>query len=542
MKNINQFIKNKLSIILGISLLLFVSILIFMYLQSITAFENLLKGRIDEVASSFCDDITDNFPILEQESIVISRGRVLKDLYSIRPESISEEKLYDVKNFVDWFIKNSDLKYSLIGYVSDNGKILYDSDRKTENILAPTYSEKLEIAQSFSKDTKDLGLKIKTLTNGEVLIFFNRAIRMRDIKGSVFGAIPLSQLAEVELNEHTDLFIANRDTKNLLYSSNSDYSRDSLKKKSIQANYMFVERDIDNPRWTISVTINTAPYLEEPKKAGIITLVVSIFFVFICSGIIMSLLNSTKKHNEQMEAELKTAHDMQMNLMPDKSPNLNQLNISGLCRPATEVGGDFFQYYPKDDGRFAFVIADVTGHGMKAAIPTVLFSGILDNQMEIGVETDKLFDKLNKSLCRKLKDRTFVCCAFGEIDTENMSLRFTNGGCPYPYHYKNSTQTTEEIILDALPLGVRDRTEYSFLDCKLEQGDKMVFCSDGIIESQNEKEEVLGFDKTRHIVNRLATSNVSAPDIVSGIMQEVDIFRGSAEQDDDQTVVVIEVL
>ena len=231
MKNINQFIKNKLSIILGISLLLFVSILIFMYLQSITAFENLLKGRIDEVASSFCDDITDNFPILEQESTVISRGRVLKDLYSIRPESISEEKLYDVKNFVDWFIKNSDLKYSLIGYVSDNGKILYDSDRKTENILAPTYSEKLEIAQSFSKDTKDLGLKIKTLTNGEVLIFFNRAIRMRDIKGSVFGAIPLSQLAEVELNEHTDLFIANRDTKNLLYSSNSDYSRDSLKKK-----------------------------------------------------------------------------------------------------------------------------------------------------------------------------------------------------------------------------------------------------------------------------------------------------------------------
>ena len=169
-------------------------------------------------------------------------------------------------------------------------------------------------------------------------------------------------------------------------------------------------------------------------------------------------------------------------------------------------------------------------------------SGILDNQIEIGVETDKLFDKLNKTLCRKLKDRTFVCCAYGEIDTESMNLRFTNGGCPYPYHYKISTQTTEEIILDALPLGVRNRTEYSFIDCKLEQGDKVIFCSDGIIESHNEKEEILGFDKTRHIINRLATSNVSAPDIVSGIMQEVDIFRGAAEQEDDQTVVVIEVL
>ena len=155
MKNINYFIKNKLSIILGVSLLLFVSILVFMYMQSITTFENLLKGRIDEVASSFCDDMTDNFPILEQESIVISRGRVLKDLYSIRPEKISEENLYDVKEYVDWFLKNSDLKYSLIGYASDTGTILFDSDRNTENILAPTFSEKLEIGRSFLNDTND---------------------------------------------------------------------------------------------------------------------------------------------------------------------------------------------------------------------------------------------------------------------------------------------------------------------------------------------------------------------------------------------------
>ena len=67
----------------------------------------------------------------------------------------------------------------------------------------------------------------------------------------------------------------------------------------------------------------------------------------------------------------------------------------------------------------------------------------------------------------------------------------------------------------------------------------MVFCSGGIIQSQNQKEEVFGFDEKRHIINRLATSKVSAPDIVSGIMQEVDIFRGTAEQEDDQTVVVI---
>ena len=74
MKNINNFIKNKLSIILGVLFYSFISILIFMYLQSITAFENFMKGRIDEIASKFCDDITDKIPTLEQESVVISRG------------------------------------------------------------------------------------------------------------------------------------------------------------------------------------------------------------------------------------------------------------------------------------------------------------------------------------------------------------------------------------------------------------------------------------------------------------------------------------
>ena len=179
---------------------------------------------------------------------------------------------------------------------------------------------------------------------------------------------------------------------------------------------------------------------------------------------------------------------------------------------------------------------------MEAAIPTVLFSGILDNQIEIGIDTENLFETLNRSLCRKLNDRTFVCCAFGEIDTENRSLRFVNGGCPYPYHYKSSTQTTDEIVLDALPLGVRTRSQYNYVDCQLEQGDKVIFCSDGIIEAQNEKEHVLGFDKTRQIISRLASSNISAPDMVNGLMQEIDFFRGSAVQDDDQTVVVIEVL
>ena len=69
-------------------------------------------------------------------------------------------------------------------------------------------------------------------------------------------------------------------------------------------------------------------------------------FVVACATIIRNLLKRIRNHNKKMEAELATAHNMQMGLMPKESPDLNGFRISGFCRPATEVGGDFFQYYP----------------------------------------------------------------------------------------------------------------------------------------------------------------------------------------------------
>ncbi|MBT4504117.1 MAG: hypothetical protein HOC74_40680, partial [Gemmatimonadetes bacterium] len=83
---------------------------------------------------------------------------------------------------------------------------------------------------------------------------------------------------------------------------------------------------------------------------------------------------------DELEEELQTAHDMQMRLMPVESPQIPNLDIAGRCLTANHVGGDFFQYYPQDD-KLPLCMADVTGHAMEAAIPVVMFSGILDNQM-----------------------------------------------------------------------------------------------------------------------------------------------------------------
>jgi hypothetical protein len=149
---------------------------------------------------------------------------------------------------------------------------------------------------------------------------------------------------------------------------------------------------------------------------------------------------------QELEEELQTAHDLQMGLMPKDSPQIEGFDVAGRCLPANHVGGDLFQYFPQD-GNLAICMADVTGHGMEAAVPVMMFSGILDTQMEVGDTLEELFGKLNRSLCRNLADsRTYVCFSMGELYTATIKFRLSNSGCPYPYHYQTANGEMEKYL------------------------------------------------------------------------------------------------
>jgi len=242
---------------------------------------------------------------------------------------------------------------------------------------------------------------------------------------------------------------------------------------------------------------------------------------------------------QELSEELETARKMQMSLMPACSPDIKGYDVSGRCRPATEVGGDFYQYFNLSNNRFAVVMADVTGHGMEAAIPNALFSGILDSQMELDVRGEKLFQNLNKSLCRNLDKRKFVCFSFVEVDILTGKVQLMNAGCPYPYYYQDSTEELKEIRIDALPLGAMLNSKYELVELQLEIGDSLVFCSDGIIEAENEMQDILGYDETMSCVKKSIQSSDSGDEVVQKIFEKVDQHSGVIEQTDDQTVIVV---
>ena len=242
----------------------------------------------------------------------------------------------------------------------------------------------------------------------------------------------------------------------------------------------------------------------------------------------------------EAEEELQTAHDMQMGLMPEEPPGIEGFDIAGRCIPANHVGGDFFQYFHQE-GKLAMAMADVTGHAMAAAVPVMVFSGILDSQIEIGGDLEDLFSRLNRSLYRNLDRQTFVCFTMAQLDPPTCVFSLCDAGCPYPYHFLAETGEIIELQVDTYPLGVRPETDYEMLQTQLQPGDRIVFCSDGIIEADNAEGEQFGFEQTAETIRNACKEGLSAEATIDRILEAVAAFKGDAPQSDDMTCVVVRV-
>jgi len=253
-----------------------------------------------------------------------------------------------------------------------------------------------------------------------------------------------------------------------------------------------------------------------------------------------SRIRAQEALNRELEEELQTAHRMQQGLMPTVPPQIVGLDIVGCCLPANHVGGDFFQYFQRD-GKLAVCMADVTGHAMEAAVPVMMFSGILHSQMEEGHSVEKLLGRLNGSLHATLERRTFVCFTLGELQLATRTLRLANCGCPYPLHYQAATSQISEMQMDAYPLGVQTGSTYEALEVLLEPGDRIVFCSDGIIEAENTDGELFGFEQATETIRHACAEGLSAEALIDRLIDAVKSFAGDAPQGDDMTVVVLRV-
>ena len=327
------------------------------------------------------------------------------------------------------------------------------------------------------------------------------------------------------------------------------YAKSQIKDKEL----LIVSEILSGVGWELIHITQLNKYINGPQHRGRLLVVGALVFLIVTGSAIYMLTRRVQarseqlekansivsEHNALLEQELQTAHEMQMRLMPQRNPDIEGYEVVGKCRPATEVGGDFFQYFSVDQKKWVFALADVTGHGMQAAVPTMVFSGLLDTEISYSAKPETLMPKLNSRLCRVLEPRTFVCLSLGELDTQENKMRISNGGCPYPYFYNASSQSVDELNLSAFPLGVRDSSTYEVLEVPLESGDVVVFCSDGIIEATGNGDELFGFERVERIISDAGAEDSNAEQIINKLFSELDAFSVGHEQDDDQTIVVV---
>jgi len=300
--------------------------------------------------------------------------------------------------------------------------------------------------------------------------------------------------------------------------------------------------NVDPTPAIISFTV-APPVWQQPWFIGLV-------FIFVSSLSWQGrrIVARTRERNEAREAllreaqeELETAQDMQRSLLPKENPDLPGVDVAGRCIPCTHVGGDFIKYAERDE-RLYISVADVTGHGMEAAIPVVMFSGILDNHLDEDHTMDARFSILNRSLCRNLGKRSFVCFSMGEFDVPGQTLRLGNAGCPSPYHYRVLTGELAEIEHNYLPLGALLNSEYGQTESSFESGDYFVFFSDGVVEEENTSREFFGYPRMERVLEDLCSAGLPAQGVLDGVLSEWEDFKGAAPQRDDVTCAVVRII
>ena len=253
-----------------------------------------------------------------------------------------------------------------------------------------------------------------------------------------------------------------------------------------------------------------------------------------------------QKLAEEMEyarKEMAAAREMQLSLLPQSAPEVEGLDIAGVCEPATEVGGDYFNCLWLDEAqsKLDIVLMDVTGHGMKAATNTFLANGMLQSEIHSGTPPEQIMTKMNRSLCATLQKSTFVAMSLSVIDTEEKALTHFNAGIPKPTIIRNGEVVDFEIPGE-LPLGCFSRSEYTGAVIPLQSGDLLIFHSDGILEATNEAGEMYEDERFVAFLTTLDVQTKSAQDITNEILTDVRTFLFDEEEGDDMTVVVAKVL
>ena len=238
-----------------------------------------------------------------------------------------------------------------------------------------------------------------------------------------------------------------------------------------------------------------------------------------------------ERERQRLEQELSIARTIQQALLPQGLHDFPHMAITGMHYPCHEVGGDYFDAFSAGEERTAFLIADVSGKGLGAALLTMMLQGAL-SAMALGTDPVRLFNHINKFLCEHGGVGRYATMFFALLDRDGR-LEYIKAGHPSPLLLRRG-QVSELYSEGSFPVGLLADAEFTSASLQLEPDDTLVLFSDGISEAENPDEELYGVSR----LSEALTGQQNAPlDVLKQtVLDSVDKFSRGASQSDDMTL------
>ena len=233
--------------------------------------------------------------------------------------------------------------------------------------------------------------------------------------------------------------------------------------------------------------------------------------------------------------EIEIAKQVQARLFPQSQPPLKTLEYAGLCIQARKVGGDYYDFLSLGGGRLGFVIGDISGKGIAAALLMANLQANLRSQCAIALDQpQRLLCSVNQLFCDNTPDGSFATLFFGEYDDDASRLRYANCG-HLPALLLHIDDTVERLEATATVLGIFKEWDCEIGECQLRAGDTLALYTDGITESYNSADEQFGEQRLLDALER--HRECSSQICLASIVDEVQRFSPH-EQHDDITLII----
>lgn len=238
---------------------------------------------------------------------------------------------------------------------------------------------------------------------------------------------------------------------------------------------------------------------------------------------------------KELREQLAIAHQLQQSLLPQSDKKLPYARACSQSLPCYEVGGDYFDYFDLEEGRFGFALGDVAGKGISAALLASKVQGILSAQSFLDYPLPAIISNLNRNLSKRGVGNRFVTFFFGILDPEG-NCSYVNAGHNPPV-LMHLDGTMKELTDGGVVLGLFPEARYESRAVTLQPGDHLILFTDGVVEALNVAGEEFGKERLFALLNGKARA--SAPELLSSVRKAVLSFATNTPQHDDITLMVL---